>query len=190
MKAQANNNILDNILIRCTRENKEELRELVSEYVEDIRSLPDEFFSDCYYGFKNGKYKFFNIHDVNIYTTPKCSFMTLSHVKSFLNKDNTINIINIDSKSFPRDMWVRDKGEDEYVKRTVLCYARNKFIAFCNKEKDLDNNSLHSSIYCTTTYDEAIELEELIILTIEDIAKLANTSVDKLKIIDDETNRV
>lgn len=190
MKAQKNKNILDNILIRCTRENKEELREFLNEYVEDIRSLPDEFYSEWYYGFKDGEYKHFNVNNVNTYTNPKCSFMTLFHVKSFLNKDNKDNTINTNTKSFPRDMWVKDKDDDEYIKRSVLCYARNKFIAFSTENEYINNHRSFGTIYSTAAYDEAIELEEIVQLTKEDIAKLANTTVDKLKIIDDETNRV
>lgn len=140
------------------------------------------------------------------------NFVSLKNAKKIVNNisinniresgdisESVDNIISINPpRSFPRVMWVKNFEDDtsEYKQQMVIGYDRRKFIAWSNYRKDtlnkptLNKPTLDEPIeesmrnYSTITWDHAIELDELTVLTKEDIAKLANTTVDKLKIIE------
>jgi hypothetical protein len=173
------NSLPNNFLILCYN-NQTALVNFFKEYdTLNFTGLEQEFRNNRFYGMINGCFKTYTIEELSDIYSTDVKICTLTMIINLLEQKNDIN-----TKTFPRVMWVKDKKDDNYTKRTVLCYARNKFIAFCTNDEDLTPNSLHGTIYSTYIFDEAIELEDLTVLTKEDIAKLANTTVDKLKIIE------
>jgi hypothetical protein len=190
------NHQLNNVMVLCTFSNKERLASFFNNHkMSDTIVLATDLAVGNYYGLYDGKFT-----ETGRYSNDD---KAMESVVNYYDLDQAINFYGMNpvtihmkdidtTKTFPRVMWLKDNDEsvDSYRKAVVIAFARNKYICWSgysintsNGELLTNNNHYPIDDWNTMSFDQAIEEDELIVLSREDIAKLANTTIDKLKII-------
>lgn len=187
------NHPLNNSMVLCTKDNKEELAKFLRNHKvnNNMTIVSADLTDNFYFGLIDGEFKFANYHNVQdeIQKT-NISYYTLEQaIAKFGHETITVHVGSVDNtpKSFPRIMWVKmDNQSSVWSRAVVIAFARGKYIVWGNYTNletlsDFsDNPSLSSQRYATDWYDMAVEEDEVKAVTKQDIADMLNISIEHL----------
>lgn len=187
------NHKLNNILILCTKDNKDQLSAFLRDHkVTDTMTIVSaDLTADFYYGLNNNRFAHSDKKFVDNFSTEielSCRYITLQQALDefgpvHIEEDVTDRVV----RSFPRIMWVKmDNLSSVWKKAMVIAFNRDKYITWANYnnlETLSDPVHITHEAFETDWFDMALEEDEIKAVTREEIANMLNVTIDKLLIL-------
>lgn len=177
-------NIIDNIFVFCETDKN---CYSIAAFFNRFRLKGDNIFTSAdfnkgfYYGLHNGEFtKYTPVKTIDIVSNSTNCFMFGSTDEAYEFIEQSVRQ---QTPIFPKIMWVK-QGAFDYIKRIVIAFIDNKYIALNYESFETMNKSSHYDKYNTHTYDYALDLNNYRVVTKQEIADILNIDVNNLKIIE------